>query len=49
MAQARNEQNMSELYDLGWSLGTLVLFWYVFEVFVKAGTYGWTWLGLLEP
>jgi potassium channel subfamily K len=27
VAQAKREQNMSEAYDLGWSLGTLVTFW----------------------
>lgn len=34
---------MSELYNLAWNLGTLVLFWcvFVFGVTVKATTYGW--------
>ena len=27
IAQAKKEQNLSEAYDLGWSLGTLVTFW----------------------
>ena len=29
IAQAQSEQNLSEAYDLGWSLGTLVTFWQV--------------------
>lgn len=29
MAQARREQNVSELYDLAWSLATLLVFWLV--------------------
>ncbi|KIM79102.1 hypothetical protein PILCRDRAFT_567574 [Piloderma croceum F 1598] len=29
MAQANREQNLSEAYDLGWSLATLVTFWLV--------------------
>ncbi|KAF7971393.1 hypothetical protein HWV62_21228 [Athelia sp. TMB] len=41
MAQSRREQNLSELYDLAWSLATLLLFWLV-GALVFSHLEGWT-------
>jgi len=37
IAQANSEQNLSEAYDLGWSLGTLVTFWQVIAHISRTG------------